>query len=59
MQLVVNVGDYVETDDGHCGVVVKKYFVTGRYEMFVHIEEADGRIWYCPVHCVIKRGGAM
>ena len=53
--MVVNVGDKVETYDGHKGTVVKKYFVTGRYEMYVHIQEADGRIWYCPASCISRK----
>ena len=54
--LDVNLGDKVQTDDGHIGIVVKKYFVTGLYEMYVHIQEADGRIWYCPKSCIVKKG---
>lgn len=53
--MIVNVGDRVQTYDGHTGTVVKKYSVTGVHEMYIHIQEADGRIWYCPVSCVIKK----
>lgn len=53
--LDINIGDRVEARYGHIGTVVKKYFVTGRYEMYVHIEEADGRIWYCPLSDVLKK----
>ena len=55
--MTVNVGDRVLTYDGHTGTVVKKYFVTGVYETYIHIQEADSRIWYCPVSCVIKKEG--
>lgn len=54
--MIVNVGDRVITCDGHKGTVIKKYFVTGRYEMYIHIQEADGQIWYCPASCVIRKG---
>lgn len=53
--MIVNVGDKVVTCDGHKGTVTKKYFVTGRYEMYIHIQEADGRIWYCPASCVVRK----
>lgn len=53
--LSINIGDRVEARYDHIGTVVKKYFVTGRYEMYVHIEEADGRIWYCPLSDVLKK----
>lgn len=53
--LDINIGDRVEARYGHIGTVVKKYFVPGRYEMYVHIEEADGRIWYCPLSDVLKK----
>ena len=53
--MVVNIGDRVQTYDGHTGIVVKKYFVTGVCGMYIHIQEADNRIWYCPVSCVIKK----
>ena len=53
--LSINIGDRVEARYGHSGTVVKKYFVLGRYETYIHIKEADGRIWYCPLSDVIKR----
>lgn len=53
--LDISIGDRVEARYGHIGTVVKKYFATGRYEMYVHIEEADGRIWYCPLSDVLKK----
>ena len=40
------VGKYVETYDGHKGIVIKHFKPTGR-SMTVHIKEIDGRIWYC------------
>lgn len=54
--LDVNLGDKVQTNDGHIGIVVKKYHVTGIVGMYVHIQEADGRIWYCPKSCIVKKG---
>ena len=53
--LTVNLGDRVQTYDGHTGVVVKKYHVTGVVEMYMHIQESDGRIWYCPESCVSRK----
>lgn len=53
--LAINIGDRVEARYVHSGTVVKKYFVPGRYETYIHIEEADGRIWYCPLSDVIKK----
>ena len=53
--MIVNIGDRVVTWDGHRGVVIKKYFVTGIYEMYVHIQEDDGRIWYCPAGCILRK----
>ena len=41
------IGKYVETYDGHCGVVIKHFKPTGR-SMTVHIKEIDGRVWSCP-----------
>lgn len=53
--MLVNIGDKVITYDGHRGTVIKKYFVTGVYGMYVHIKEADGRIWYCPASCITRK----
>ena len=47
------IGKYVETYDGHSGIVVKHFKPTGR-SMTVHIKEADGRIYYCPESDIIK-----
>ena len=55
--MVIKVGSMVRTYDGHCGIVVKRYSVTGRPGMFVHIREADGRIYYCPESYIVKAGG--
>lgn len=41
------IGKRVTTDDGHSGIVIKHYKVTGG-GMSVHIKQDDGRIWYCP-----------
>lgn len=41
------IGKRVTTYDGHSGIVLKHYKVTGR-RMSVHIKQDDGRIWYCP-----------
>lgn len=49
-----SIGSRVLTHDGHEGVIVKKYIVTGRSEEYVHILEDDGRIWYCPSYCIEK-----
>ena len=46
------VGKYVETYDGHKGIVIKHFKPTGR-SMTVHIKEEDGRIWYCPDNEII------
>lgn len=35
------------TNDGHKGIVVKRFKPTGR-DITVHIKEDNGRIWYCP-----------
>ena len=40
-------GKYVETYDGHKGIVIKHFKPTGR-SMTVHIKENDSRVWYCP-----------
>ena len=36
--LDVNLGDKVQTNDGHIGIVVKKYHVTGIVGIYVHIQ---------------------
>ena len=41
------------TYDGHIGIVIKHYKVTGS-GMSVHIKQDDGRIWYCPEESIIK-----
>lgn len=41
------IGKRVTTYDGHSGIVIKHYRVTGR-GMSVHIKQDDGRILYCP-----------
>lgn len=41
------IGKYVETYDGHRGIVINHFKTTGR-SMTVHIKEKDGRVWYCP-----------
>lgn len=47
------IGKYVTTIDGHSGIVVKHYKTTG-LGMQVHIEQSDGRIWYCPENNIIN-----
>ena len=41
------IGKRVTTYDGHSGIVIKHFKPTGR-DMMVHIQQEDGRIWYCP-----------
>lgn len=43
-------GKRVITYDNHEGIVVKQYKPTGRSQESVHIQQYDGRIWYCPVN---------
>jgi len=45
------IGDYVETFNGHSGIVIKIYKVTGA-GLAVHIQECDGRIYYCPMNMI-------
>lgn len=49
-------GKIVTTFDGHYGVIINQYKPTGRNEESVHIQEKDGRIWYCPVSNIIDLG---
>lgn len=44
----IQVGNKVATLNGHVGEVIKIYKVTG-CGFSVHILEADGRIYYCPI----------
>lgn len=46
------IGKYVETYDGHKGIVIKHFKPTGR-NMTVHVKEKDGKIWYCPENDII------
>lgn len=46
------IGKYVETYDGHKGIVIKHFKPTGR-SMTVHIKESNGRIWFCPDNNII------
>lgn len=57
--LTVKIGDAVETCHGNKGVVIKKYFVAGKYETYVHIKEPSGQICYCPLACIIKKGVSL
>ena len=57
--LTVKIGDAVETCHGNKGVVIKKYFVAGKYETYVHIKESDGQICYCPLACITKKGVSL
>lgn len=47
------IGKRVTTIDGHSGIVIKHYKVTGR-GMSVHIKQDDGRVWYCPEADIIN-----
>lgn len=51
----VNIGDRVVTNDGHRGTVTKVYKVTGVSTPYVHIREADSRIWYCPITTIVQK----
>ena len=57
--LTVKIGDAVETCHGNKGVVIKKYFVAGKYETYVHIKEPSGQICYCPLACITKKGVSL
>ena len=46
-------GKYVETLDNHKGIVVKQYKPTGRNMDSIHIQQENGRIWYCPISDLI------
>ena len=46
-------GKIATTIDGHYGVIINQYKPTGRNEESVHIQERDGRIWFCPISNVI------
>lgn len=46
-------GKYVETLDNHKGIVVKQYKPTGRNIDSIHIQQENGRIWYCPISDLI------
>ena len=49
------IGKYVKTIDGHSGIVIKQYKVTGR-GLSVHIKENSGLIYYCPISYIEKVG---
>ena len=42
-------GKHVITYDGHEGIIIDQYKPTGANQESVHIQQRDGRIWYCPV----------
>ena len=42
-------GKHVITFDGHEGIIVNQYKPTGRNQESVHIQQNDGRIWFCPI----------
>lgn len=46
-------GKYVETLDNHKGIVVKQYKPTGKNIDSIHIQQENGRIWYCPISNLI------
>lgn len=48
------VGKHVVTYDYHEGIVINQYKPTGRSQESVHIQQADGRIWFCPVDNIEK-----
>lgn len=47
------IGKYVKTIDGHSGIVIKQYKVTGS-GLSVHIKENNGLIYYCPISYLEK-----
>lgn len=49
-------GKTAMTIDGHYGIIIDQYKPTGRNEESVHIQQKDGRIWYCPVSYIIDLG---
>lgn len=46
-------GKYVTTINGHFGIVIKHYKVTGR-GMSVHIKQDNGQIWFCPENNILE-----
>lgn len=42
-------GKHATTFDGHEGIIVNQYKPTGQKQESVHIQQTDGRIWYCPL----------
>lgn len=46
-------GKYVETLDNHKGIVVKQYKPTGRNIESIHIQQENGRVWYCSINNLI------
>lgn len=59
MNLQIKLCDRVRTRDGHCGKVTKIYHVTGVSTPYVHIQEADGRVWYCPISDITTMEGGI
>lgn len=45
---MVDIGDHVETFNGHKGIVIKVFKATG-HGMMVHISEDSGKIYFCRV----------
>lgn len=56
LKYTARVGEFATTYDGHCGFIEKVYRPTGCREDSVHIREADGRIYYCPVSNLLIGG---
>ena len=42
-------GKHVVTYDNHEGIIINQYKPTGRNQESVHIQQRDGRIWFCPI----------
>lgn len=42
-------GKHVVTYDKHKGIIINQYKPTGRSQESVHIQQIDGRMWYCPI----------
>lgn len=51
-------GKHVITYDGHEGIIINQYKPTGRNQESVHIQQVDGRIWFCPVDNIECEGVA-
>lgn len=51
-----NIGERVETYDGHQGVLTNIFSFTG-HGVTAHIREDSGRVYYCPVNHIKPKKG--